>query len=176
MITASEKDQRFVYLKSFEKKHYYDEEVKILKKCLEKKKLMNYIAPMWGFSDIPLQYSYSGGVANVLEFSDFRVENMIPWSIKELIYLFKTLINGVLELYDSGVYHSDLKAENLAIEYNQKNGRLELKIMNFSRASSDPREPKLKNHNYIFGPQTFSSKQNIESAVVKCETAEKRIH
>lgn len=76
---------------------------------------------------------------------------MIKWKPGELIYIFRVLLNFVIQCKEIGYYHSNITTNNIIVEYNHKNSRIEIKVINFHDISQKWNQKK-KIHNYIFGP------------------------
>lgn len=104
------------------------------------------LTPIISQLDNELKYTFSSGICTLQEFSDKRVESLTKWKTQEIIYLFRTLISTVLGLHDIGYYHSSITSQNIILEYNHKNARLEPKLINLSTLSNNhSQKPELKN-------------------------------
>lgn len=73
------------------------------------KQMENYGMLLNRADDVTYSLYYNLGLCSLKEFNEYRYKNKIRWAKKELLYIFKRLVEFVLFMYNKNYYHGDLK-------------------------------------------------------------------
>ena len=61
------------------------------------------------------------GQCSLKELIEYKTLNQIMWKEEDLFYIAHTLIKAVILLHSHNIYHSDLKPENIVLDYDSQN-------------------------------------------------------
>ncbi|KRW98388.1 WD40-repeat-containing domain [Pseudocohnilembus persalinus] len=78
---------------------------------------------------------YNLGLCTLKEFNEYRKKKQIKWKKKELLYIFKRLVEFVLLMNEYKYFHGDIKPMNIVLQEVEE--QLQVKVIDFAGSSQD---------------------------------------
>lgn len=138
--------------KFFSNQEIYNREVRIhqyIREQMQSRAEKKYYSLIQSCNPETRGLSCNMGICNLRQFIQKRAENKICWKEHEILYVLITLIDMVMVLWEIGIYHGDLKPENIILLYKGRR-RFKIQLIDFGASTKDPNEIVGYSEQYFF--------------------------